>query len=110
MPSRRRLLGRAGAGALAAVAGCSAPRESGGPSAICSASLSGGDVAFALTPQVTPTGSGDDGAAPGLAVLVVPIRQATIEAENLDLVQVFDGDRVRYRIPLSADDDPVGEG
>lgn len=44
------------------------------------------------------------------AVLVVPIRRATIEAESLDLVQVVDGGGVRYRIPLSADDDPVDEG
>jgi hypothetical protein len=40
----------------------------------------------------------------------VPIRRATIEAESLDLVQVVDGGGVRYRIPLSADDDPVDEG
>jgi hypothetical protein len=100
-----------GVGALAVTAGCTVPRSGGGPGAVCAASLSGTDGSvFALTPQVASTGAGgDDGTEPGLVVLVVPIRQATIRAEDVDLIRIVDGEDVRYRIPVHPGDEPVGE-
>jgi hypothetical protein len=92
---------------VVSLAGCSATQRSSSPRSVCSASIEGGDddSVFSLTPNVRSYGAGDE----PLVELVIPIRQATIESQNVRQIVVFDGGEARYRIPTSPDDDAIGE-
>jgi hypothetical protein len=103
MLQRRAVIGGVAVLAGSALSGCAAVREETSLRAVCDAGiLAGSDgPVFRLTPQVSP--------GPQVVELVVPLRQATIRATDLDLVVVEDGDRRLYRIPVNAADEPVGE-
>ena len=91
---------------LVGLSGCSATQQSSSQQTVCSASIVGGDSesVFSLTPTVRSFGANTT----PVAELVVPIRQAVVESQNIEQLAVFSGETVRYRIPVRPDDDPVG--
>jgi len=105
MVTRRRFLGIVGA--VGALAGCSAQQETSRPGTVCEVGIlaDSGETVFSLTPTVRSFGTGEE----PLAELVVPIRQETIAAENVDELAVRSGEEIRHRIPVTQNDKPLGE-
>ena len=92
---------------LVGLSGCSATQRSSSQQVVCSASIdgSGSDPVFSLTPNVRTFGANTT----PVVELVVPIRQAVVESQNVRELVVFSESEVRYRIPVSPDDVPLGE-
>lgn len=105
MPTRRTVL--LGVASLVGLSGCSATRRSSSQQVVCSASIDGGGdgSVFSLTPHVRSFGA----TTTPVVELVVPIRQAVVESQTVRQLVVFSESETLHRIPVSPDDDTVGE-
>ncbi|WP_435073241.1 hypothetical protein [Halorubrum sp. HHNYT27] len=92
---------------VSGLSGCIATQRSSSPQVVCAAGIDSGDSnpVFSLTPTVRSFGANTN----PVVELVVPIRQAVVESQNVRELVVFSESEVRYRIPVSPNDDPVGE-
>lgn len=88
------------------LSGCSGTQQSSSQQSVCATSINSGDSdpVFSLTPNVRSFGGGTT----PVVELVVPIRQAVVESQNIRQLVVSSDEEVRYRIPVNPDDDTVG--
>jgi hypothetical protein len=91
---------------LAGLAGCSGTQQSSSQQVVCPASIDGGDSdsVFALTPNVRSFGANNT----PVVELVIPIRLAVVESQNVREIVVSTESDVLYRIPVNPDDNPIG--
>jgi len=96
-----------GAVGLAVAAGCQTVSQESDPRAVCDVRVpeNGDGNVFTPSPSVRAGGEGDL----LIANLEVPVRQSTIEATGVDIVEVLAGNELRYRIPVDEDDQPLGQ-